>query len=259
MKLLEGKTALVTGVANEYSIAWAIAQEFILNGAEVVISVQNRKIKGKVKRLDGCPQVYVMNIKKNSSIKKTIERVDRAFGNKGIDCLVHSIAYAPKEELQGRFIDGTRKGALESYSVSSESLRVLAKYAEPYLNYKTSIIYLTSLGSQLVFPNYNIMGPAKAALEATASYLASDLGKSKKIRINGISAGPIRTLAARAIKDLNKSFKIYNDKVPLGWDSKDPENARSVAKTAVFLASNLSEKVTGNIIYIDGGLHNIAI
>lgn len=253
-KLLEGKNALVTGLISERSIAWAIIKAFQGNGANVVGSAQNREIKKRVQTFEECPPMIVMDAGKNRSIKNGVTDAVKIFDDQPIDCLVHCLAFAKKKELQGRYIDGKRGRAMEAYSISVESLRIMTQMAEPFMARDGSIIYLTFAGSERVYPYYNTMGVMKAALECAGRYLAPDLAASNRIRINGISAGPERTLAATAVEGFRKIGKFYELRAPLG--NVPPEN---IAGMAVCLASDLSQGVTGEIIHVDGGFHAMAI
>jgi len=252
--LLNGKNAVVTGIANKNSIAWAIAQGFQNHGANVIGTVQSERFRQKAEALDGCPSILIMDAAEARSIKDAIKSASDKFNGEPIDCFVHCIAYADREELKGRFIDGDKERSVQAFAISAESLRGMASIAEPYMAENGSLIYLTFVASELVFPFYNSMALAKAALEASGRYLAEDLGRSKGIRVNGISAGPISTLSARGIGKIDKIFDVYEKRAPLG-----NVTVTEVADKAVFLASDLSTGMTGTIIYVDGGFRAIGI
>jgi enoyl-[acyl-carrier protein] reductase I len=252
--LLDGKNAVVTGIANKNSIAWAIIQGFQQHGANVIGTVLSDRFKHKAEALDNCPPILIMDAAEVSSIEDSIKSASQMFNNEPIDCFVHCIAYADREELKGRFIDGARERSVEAFTISAESLRDMARIAEPYMAENGSLIYLTFVASELVFPFYNSMALAKAALETSGRYLAEDLGRSKRIRVNGVSAGPISTLSARGIGKIDRIFDVYEKRAPLGNIS-----AEDAANAAVFLASDLSRNMTGTVLYVDGGFRAIGI
>src|SRR3989338_8662406 len=210
---LKGKTAFVFGVADEHSIAWAIAKALHAAGCRIAIGHQDRTAE-MVKPL--LPQVnaldIVCDVTDDVQLDTAFETLKKEFGK--LDFLIHSIAFAKREDLQGQFVDTSRRGYQIAQEVSSYSLVALAKHAVPLMTQGGSIIAMTYYGSEKVIPNYNVMGVAKAALEACIRYLAADLGP-KQIRVNGISAGPIKTMAASAVKDFDKMLGFFRQKVPL--------------------------------------------
>ncbi len=249
--LLKGKKGIVLGVANKRSIAWGIAQALANHGAQLAFTYQGERLKESVEELaKGLPQkspLYPCDVTKDVEIKSVFEALGRDFG--AIHCLVHCIAFAKKEELDGRTVDTSREGFHLAMDVSSYSLLALAKAAEPLLEKEGgSIVALTYLGSEKVIPNYNVMGLAKASLESSIRYLAADLGK-KNIRVNGISAGPVSTLAARGIAGFTTMLENHRKRSPLGRNVEVEE----VANAAFFLLSPLASGITGEVIYVDCG------
>jgi enoyl-[acyl-carrier protein] reductase I len=249
MGLLDGKTALIFGVANDHSIAWGIARALHDEGAEVGFSSVESLIEKRVRPLAesiGSTFVEPCDVQSDADIDRVFERWGAA--HDGLDILVHALAFAKREELTGRFVDTSRDGFALAMDVSSYSLVALARAARPQLHAGSSILTLTYYGAEKVVANYNVMGVAKAALEASVRYLAADLGPDG-IRVNAISAGPIRTLAAAGISGFKKMYGEFAEVAPLRANIT-PED---VGKTAVYLASDLSSAVTGEVIYVDGG------
>lgn len=245
---LKGKKAVVFGVANDQSIAWHIAKTLNDNGVRIALAYQERVeslVKPLLKMLNN-PIAEKCDVVDDSLLDEFFEKIKKEFGN--FDYLVHSIAFAKKDHLQGEFYNVDRRGYQVSQEVSSFSLTELTKRSLPLMNNDGSIITMTYHGSQKVFPNYNVMGVAKAALEASVRYLASDLGP-KGIRVNAISAGPVQTLAASGIADFDKMLKHVKEVAPL----KRNINADDVANLALFLCSDLSKNITGQVIYVDAG------
>ena len=248
---LKGKKGIVFGVANKRSIAWAIAQALASHGSELAFTYQGERLKESVGELAGTlPQrspLYPCDVTKDEEIKTVFENLKRDFG--ALHFLIHCVAFAKKEELDGRTIDTSRDGFHLAMDVSAYSLIALAKAAEPLLEKEGgSIVALTYLGAQRVIPNYNVMGLAKASLESSIRYLASDLGK-KNIRVNGISAGPVSTLAARGIAGFTTMLEAHRNRAALGRNVEVEE----VANAAFFLLSPLSSGITGEILYVDCG------
>ena len=249
MGLLEGKKALVFGVANNKSIAYAIAKNFIEQGAEVAFSYAADKLLSRVEKVSeelGGKFLVPCDVTKDDEIEKCFESVKEQWGT--FDILVHSVAYAPSEALKGRYIDTTREHFAMALDISAYSLVAMAKAAEPIMNEGGSIICMSYLGAEKVIRNYNVMGVAKAALESSTKYLAYDMGE-KRIRVNAISAGPIKTLAAAGISDFKKIFNHIAENAPL----RDNCTQDDVGRTAVYLASELSSAVTGEVIHVDNG------
>lgn len=249
--LLKGKKGLVVGVANKRSIAWAIARTLSNNGAQLAFTYQGDRLKESVAELaatlPGKSPLYLCDVTKDEEIKSVFEALGQDFGV--LHFLVHAVAFAKKEDLDGRTIDTARDGFQIALDVSSYSLIALARAAEPFLEKEGgSMVALTYLGSEKVIPNYNVMGIAKAALESAIRYLAADLGK-KNIRVNGVSAGPISTLAARGISGFTKMLEGHRQRSALGRNVEVEE----VANAAFFLLSPLSSGITGEVLYCDAG------
>jgi enoyl-[acyl-carrier protein] reductase I len=254
---LSNKTGLIVGVANKRSIAWAIAQAASAAGARVALTFQGERLEENVRDLaEGLanPLVLPLDVTDDGQIARVFEEIDRAFG--GLDFLVHAAAFAPREELSNPFTQTTREGFKTALDVSAYSLIALARGALPLMERKGggSILTLTYLGSQRVFQNYNVMGVAKAALESTVRYLAADLGP-KNIRVNAISAGPIRTLASSGVSGFSGILQICRDRAPL----RRTVDTSEVADAAVFLLSDASRAVTAEILMVDGGYHAIGM
>ncbi|HUS07826.1 MAG TPA: enoyl-ACP reductase [Bryobacteraceae bacterium] len=247
--LLQGKRALILGVANKWSLAYAIAQAYVREGAGLVLTYQGDRQKQTVEELaaelgEGI-QVLACDVTKEEDLAKL---VDALKGGPKLDVVVHSIAFANRDDLSRPFVETSRDGYLLAQEISSYSLVAVARSMAPLMNGGGSILTLTYLGSVRVLQNYNVMGVAKAALEACVRYLASDLGPSN-IRVNAISAGPVKTTSARGIKDFSKILDAVSSRAPLRRNTDPAE----VADTAVFLAADLGRGVTGNVLYVDAG------
>jgi enoyl-[acyl-carrier protein] reductase I len=246
---LEGRVAAVFGLANKRSIAWGIAQKLQQAGCRLAISYQNERMKSEahelIADLPGA-EAFQCDVANDEEIHHVFTQLKERYGK--LDVLVHSIGFAPAEELKNDFIQTTRDGFRIAHDVSVYSLIALSRGAAPLMTDGGSIITLTYYGAEKVVPHYNVMGVAKAALEATVRYLAADLGK-QNIRVNAISAGPIKTLAARGIGGLSDMLKAHADRAPLHRNTEQLE----VGSTAAFLASELSSGVTGEVIYVDSG------
>ena len=252
---LKGKNVLVTGIASNRSISYAISKILHENDANVIISYQNDRLKDRVIKLKNelgiCSDAYPCDLSQDSEILTLKNNVIKDHGN--LDGIVHSAAFAPKELLSGKYIDNiTRDGFTMAHDISSYSLTALTKAFKDNLNRSSSIITLSYIGAERVVQNYNIMGLAKASLECSVKYLADSLGE-EEIRVNAISAGPIKTLAAAGISGFNKILDIYKEKSPL----KKNITTDDVANAAYFLISDLSSSVTGQIIYVDNGFNII--
>jgi enoyl-[acyl-carrier protein] reductase I len=245
---LEDLTAVVFGVANKRSIAWAIAQQLRAAGAKLAITYQNERIRQEAEEMIlGLPgDAFQCDVSSDREIDSLFEQLKSRYGR--IDILVHSIAYAPPEELRNDFLMTSREGFRIAHEVSVYSLIALARAAAPLMTQGGSIITLSYFGAEKVVPNYNVMGVAKAALESTVRYLAYDLGK-KNIRVNAISAGPIKTLAGRGIAGLGEMLKSHAARAPLQRNVEVDE----VAATAAFLAGRGAAAITGETIYVDCG------
>ena len=255
--LLKGKKALVVGVANKRSIAWSVARALSNHGAQVAFTYQGERLKESVAELaatlPGKSPLYSCDVTKDDEVKNVFNELSKEFGS--LQMLVHAVAFAKKEDLDGRTVDTTRDGFHLALDVSSYSLITLVKAAEPLLEKEGgSVAALTYLGSEKVIPNYNVMGLAKAALESAIRYLAYDLGK-KNIRVNGVSAGPISTLAARGISGFSAMLEGHRNKAALGRNVEVEE----VANTALFLLSPLASGITGEVIYCDAGYRIMGI
>jgi len=246
--LLEGKTALILGVANKWSLAYAIASAYRREGAKVVLTYQGERLKQTVEELGqelGAAKVFQCDVTQPAELDRLATELSG-----GLDTVMHAIAFANRDDLSRPFVETSRDGYLLAQEVSSYSLLAVARATAPLMPQGGSLLTLTYLGSQRVVPNYNVMGVAKAALEATVRYLASDLGP-KNIRVNAISAGPVKTASARAIKDFSSILGVVAQHAPLRRNTDPAE----VADTAVFLASNLGRGVTGNTIFVDAVFH----
>ncbi|MDP5110509.1 MAG: SDR family oxidoreductase [Rickettsiaceae bacterium] len=248
-KLLQGKRGIVTGVANNMSISWAIAQEARKHGAEIALTYQGEILEKRVMPLAeelGCSFVQECDVTDEASMDKLFEVVKEKWGK--IDFIIHGIAFADKDELRGRYIDTSLKNFLNSMNISCYSLTALAKRAEPLMVDGGSIVTLSYYGAEKVIPFYNVMGLAKAALETSVKYLANDMGQNN-IRVNSISAGPIRTLAASGIGDFKSMLKVHASTAPL----KRNTTQQDVAGAALYLLSDLSSGVTGENHHVDSG------
>jgi enoyl-[acyl-carrier protein] reductase I len=249
MGLLEGKIALVFGLANKYSIAWGIIQALHDEGAEIAISYGIPQLEKRVKPLAesvGAKIVEECNVQDDAAIDRVFELVKETYGT--IDILIHAVAYAEREDLDGRFVDTSRAGFKTALEISAYSLVSLSQRAEALMPDGGSIIALTYYGGVAVMPHYNVMGIAKAALESCVRYLAHDLGP-KGIRVNAISAGPIKTLAASGVAGFRKMLRYHEEVAP----TRAAVTQEDIGKTALWLASEWSTQVTGQVIYVDSG------
>ena len=246
---LDGRVAVVFGVANKRSIAWSIAQGLHEAGARLAITYQNERLEQEAKdlilSLPGA-EAFMCDVSRDEDIDRLFVQLKEKYGK--LDVLVHSVAFAPAEELRGEFLNTTREGFRIAHDVSVYSLIAVSRAAAPLMTEGGSIMTMTYYGAEKVVPKYNVMAVAKAALECTVRYLASDLGP-KKIRVNAISAGPIKTLAARGIAGLGEMLKQHADRAPL----KRNVEVKEVGDTGVFLASDASSGITGETIYVDCG------
>jgi enoyl-[acyl-carrier protein] reductase I len=246
---LQGRVAVVFGVANKRSIAWSIAQGLHNAGVSLAITYQNERLsleaKDLISSLPGA-EAFQCDVSRDEEVTQLFATLKERYGK--LHVIVHSIAFAPAEELKGEFLSTTREGFRVAHDVSVYSLIALARAAAPLMDEGGSIMTMTYHGSTKVVPRYNVMGVAKAALECSVRYLAYDLGK-QRIRVNAISAGPIKTLAARGIADLGEMMRAHAERAPL----KRNVDVKEVGDTAVFLASDASSGITGEIIYVDCG------
>jgi enoyl-[acyl-carrier protein] reductase I len=236
MGLLEGKRGIVFGVANDHSLAWYCAQQMHAQGAQLAFTYQAENLERRLRPL-----------------AESVEEIEKVMGELGkewdsLDFIVHAVAFANKADLEGHFVDTSREGFRLALDVSAYTLTAVAQKAMPLMKNGGSIVTLTYYGAEKVVPHYNVMGVAKAALEASVQYMAADLGE-KGIRVNAISAGPVRTLAAMGIAGFREMLKVVEQKAPL----KRNVQAEEVGKTALYLASDLSSGVTGEVIHVDCG------
>jgi len=247
-QLLEGKTALVIGVANKWSLAYAIAQALRREGAKLLLTYQGERVKETVSELGGelgAAGIFPLDVSKDDELERIAENV-QAHGR--LDIMVHSVAFANREDLSRPFVETSRAGYLLAQDISAYSMIAAARATAPLMTSGGSMMTLTYLGSTRVMTNYNVMGVAKAALEASVRYLASELGTAG-IRVNAISAGPVKTTSALGVKDLSRMMEAVASRAPLRRNCEPAE----VADTAVFLASDLGRGVTGNVLFVDGG------
>ena len=246
---LEGRIAVVFGVANKRSIAWSIAQALHGAGAKLIITYQNERLaleaKDLIESLPGA-EAFQCDVSRDQEIDSLFSILKERYGK--LHVLVHSIAFAPADELKGEFLSTTREGFRIAHDVSVYSLVALARAAAPLMTDGGSVITLTYYGSTRVVPRYNVMGVAKAALECSVRYLAYDLGK-RRIRVNAISAGPIKTLAARGISDFSDMLRAHAERAPLQRNV----DVKEVGETGLFLASDASGGITGETLYVDCG------
>lgn len=256
MGFLKGKRALIIGVASKKSIAYGIAKCYHEQGAELAFTYQNEKLRGRVEEFAkefGSDLVFPLDVTSDDEIRELMSGIQQHWGE--LDILVHSVGYAPAHELEGEIIDSsTREGFNIAHDISSYSLLAVTQAAKDLLSEKASVLTLTYHGSTQTLPNYNVMGMAKASLEAGVRYLAGSLGP-KGIRVNAISAGPIRTLAASGIKSFRKMLKQTEQRSPLRRNVTIEE----VGNTAAFLGSDLSSGITGEVMYVDAGFNTCAI
>ena len=248
-----GKHGLVVGVANKRSIAWAIAQATASRGARVALTYQGRfeeNVQELAAALSEPPIVLPCDVTSDADIDAVFSRVDEAFG--GLDFLVHGAAFARKEELSEPFSQTSREGFRLALDISAYSLIALARGAAPLMEKRGggSIVTLSYLGSERVFPHYNVMGVAKAALEANVRYLAADLG-TRNIRVNAVSAGPIKTISAMGIAGFSSILNVYRERAPL----RRTVESQEVADAAAFLLSDAGRAITGEVLIVDGGFH----
>ncbi len=257
MGFLDNKKALIVGVASNRSIAWGIAHAMHKQGAELAFTYQNDRLQSRVAKLaKECNSEIVLPC--DVSDDQNITELFRLLGDSWptFDILVHSVAFAPKEELEGDFVDNTtREGSQQAHEISSYSLTALAKAARPMLkDHSSAILSLSYLGAAKAMPNYNVMGLAKASLEANIRYMAYSLGP-EEIRVNGISAGPIRTLAAAGIGDFRKMLDHVQKNAPL----RKNVSIEEVGNAAAFLCSDLASGITGEITYVDAGYNIVGM
>ena len=253
--LMAGKRGLVMGVANDHSIAWGIASKLHAAGAELALTYQGEAFGKRVKPLAESISVQHMlpcDVEDEASLAATFAALREAWG--GLDFLIHAIAFSDKEELKGRYLDTSRNNFRHTLLISCYSFTQIARLAQPLMRPGGSLLTLSYLGAERVTPNYNVMGVAKAALECSVRYLATDLGDAG-VRVNCISAGPVRTLAGSAIADARFTFGWSRDQAPL----RRPVNLEEVGQAGLYLLSDLSSGVTGEVHHVDCGYHVIGI
>jgi enoyl-[acyl-carrier protein] reductase I len=253
LTLLKGKKALVTGIANDQSIAWGCAKAFHAFGAEVAVTYLNDKARPYVDPLAkeiGAPIIMPLDVQCGGQLEAVFERIKEKWG--GLDLCLHSIAFAPKQDLQGRVVDCSKDGFLLAMEVSCWSFIRMAKLAEPLMKSGGALFTMTYYGSQMVVQHYNLMGPVKAALEAATRYLAAELGP-KGIRVHAISPGPLKTRAASGITSFEKLLQKAQSKAP----SRSLVSVDDVGVAVAFLGMNAAKLITGDTLYIDGGYHII--
>lgn len=253
--MLANKNGLIIGIANEYSIGYATAKEAIAQGANICLTYQGDLFKKRVLPIAedlGCTNVFELDATSEESINAAAEEVRKNFGR--LDFVLHSIAYSDKNELKGRYLDTTYSNFVNTMNVSCYSLLSIIRGFEYILNDNASVVTMTYYGAQKTITNYNVMGVAKAALECSVKYLALDLGINGT-RINAISAGPIKTLAASGIGEFRKMLDVHKNSAPLRRNT----NQHDVAKSAVYLFSDMSCGVTGEIHYVDCGYNTVGL
>jgi enoyl-[acyl-carrier protein] reductase I len=250
--LLEGKNGLVLGIANKRSLAWGITQSVAREGARLAVTYQGERLEENVRELAAAlkdPVILPCDVSRDEDIDTLMEGVKKELG--GLDFVVHAVAYALREELDGEFLNTSREGYRLAQDISAYSLTAVARRAVPLMEGRGgSIVTLTYLGGERVVPHYNVMGVAKAALDASVRYLAADLGP-KGIRVNAISAGPIKTIASSGVHGISKMLEYHRAHAPLRKNTEQEE----VGDAALFLVSPLSRGVTGEVIHVDGGFH----
>ncbi|HUG54179.1 MAG TPA: enoyl-ACP reductase [Vicinamibacteria bacterium] len=250
--LLEGKHGLVLGIANKRSLAWGIAQSVAREGARLAVTYQGQRLEENVRELAATldrPVILPCDVTRDEDLEGLAASVRKELG--GLDFVVHAVAYALREELDGEFLNTSREGYRVAQDISSYSLTALVRHTLPLMEGRGgSVVTLTYLGGERVVPHYNVMGVAKAALEASVRYLAADLGP-RGIRVNAISAGPIKTLAASGVHGISKMLEYHRHHAPLRKNTEQEE----VGDAALFLVSRLSRGITGEVLHVDGGFH----
>ncbi len=253
--LLKDKRGVIFGVANKRSIAWATAQALNDAGARLAFNYQGERLRENVETLAGefdDSLVFPCDVTNETELEAAFDKLKSDFGT--LDFLIHSVAYAPREALEGTYVETTRDAFLTALEISAFSFGNLARYAAPLMTDGGSLVTMTYYGAEKVVSNYNVMGVAKAALEASTRYLAADLG-ARNIRVNAISAGPIQTLAARGIGGFSTILKHVAERSPL----KRNVEPREVGNCAAFLCSDMSSGITGEIIYVDCGFNIMGV
>jgi enoyl-[acyl-carrier protein] reductase I len=256
MGFLTGKRAVIAGIASDRSIAWGIAQAMAREGAEIALTYQSERLAERVREMAaeiGASICLPLDVSSDEEIVRMYEALAGHWPS--FDILVHSVAFAPREQLVGRYLDTvTREGSQIAHDISSYSFAALAKYGRGMLSKQSALLTLSYLGAVRSIPNYNIMGPAKASLEANVRFMAADLG-SAGVRVNGISAGPIKTLAASGVGDFRQMLQHFASIAPL----RRNVTIEDVGNAAAFLCSDLASGITGEIVYVDGGFHTVGM
>tara|TARA_B100000475_G_C14991495_1_gene312480 strand:- start:411 stop:1253 length:843 start_codon:yes stop_codon:yes gene_type:complete len=253
--IMKNKIGIVMGVANDRSLAWGVTKALSDNGADIILTYQGEALKKRIVPLSekvNAKGIFECDVSNEESIRSTFDEIHNKYGK--IDFIVHAIAYSDKEELKGKYIETSKKNFLQSMHISCYSFTAVANYASKIMNDGGSMLTLSYYGAEKVIPHYNVMGVAKAALEASVMYLAADLG-DRAIRVNGISAGPVKTLAASGIGDFRYILKWNEYNAPL----KRNTNLNDVGGAALFLLSNLSSGTTGEILHVDSGYHVVGM
>ena len=253
--MIKGKKGLIIGIANDHSIAWGIAKQLHANGAELAITYQNDTLLKRVKPLAdkvNSDTLIECDVNNEDHIQNTVDQIINKFGT--IDFIIHAVAYSDKNELNGRYIDTSKNNFINTLSISCYSFTKIAKLFQPIMNDGGSLVTLSFYGANKVIPNYNIMGVAKAALETSVKYLSVDLGE-QNIRVNAISAGPMRTLAGAAIANAREVFNFTSANSSL----KRNVNLEELGNSALYLVSDLSSAITGEIHYVDCGFNIVGM
>lgn len=257
MGFLAGKRALIVGIASNRSIAYGIAKSMHDQGAELAFTYQNDKLKSRVEKIATALNSTIIipcDLSSDDEIANTVNTLKNHWDS--FDIVIHAAAFAPKEQLKGSIVDNTtREGSMIAHDISAYSFLALARYCRPMLNDNAALLTLSYLGAVASIPNYNVMGMAKASLEAAVRLMASDLGPEKGIRVNAISAGPIRTLAAAGIGDFRKMLDHVADNAPL----RRNVTIEQVGNVAAFLCSDLASGITGEITYVDSGYNTVGM
>ena len=253
--LMKDKLGVIMGLANERSLAWGIAESLYASQANIILTYQGKVLGKRVKPLSqkiNSPAIFECDVSNEASIQHTFETIEKKYGK--IDFLVHAIAFSDKEQLKGRYIDTSKDNFLKTMEISCYSFTAVARAASKIMKPEGSMITLSYLGAEKVIPHYNVMGVAKAALESSVRYLAADLGKNN-IRVNAISAGPIKTLAASGIGDFRYILKWNEYNAPL----KRNITLEDVGNTSLFLLSNLGSGTSGEVLHVDCGYHLVGM
>ena len=253
--IMKDKIGVVMGVANDRSLAWGITKALADNGADIILTYQGEALKKRIIPLSekvNAKHTLECDVSDEESIKNTFDEIHKKYGK--IDFIVHAIAFSDKEELKGKYIETSRKNFLQTLDISCYSFTAVANYASKIMNDGGSMITLSYYGAEKVIPHYNVMGIAKAALEASVMYLAADLG-NRDIRVNAISAGPVKTLAASGIGDFRYILKWNEYNAPL----KRNTNLNDVGGAALYLLSNLASGTTGEVLHVDSGYHVVGM